>query len=262
MQAAIKAVTQAGVPPAQNGSAVIAATRLVLDILSGASRRRASDAARRAVDLFDQSLRRYTVEEPACRKGCHFCCHAWVSATAPEVFLVARALADQHRADMPALLARLDATVAVTSGLDQVARHASRQPCALLVDGACSVYAARPLNCRAFASLSLKKCEDAFATGSEDIPVPGVNLSLRTACHHALWGAIAYAGFSFRTYDLVQAVLVTLRTPDAEQRWLAGEDVFAALTIDETSRLTESPEARARFEGLGAMAMGREPAKV
>lgn len=262
LQAAIKTVSQSGLRPGGHPVALAAATRLILDILTGKARDRASAAARRAAELFDLSLERQPREPaPACRKGCHFCCHAWVSATPPEIFLVANTLRDRHRTDLATLIERLGAATADTRGLDQTARHATRQACALLVDGLCSVYQARPINCRAFASLSLEKCEETFRLGGEDIPVPAINMALRTACNQALWGAIAYAGLSFRTYDLVQGVLVVLTTPDAEPRWLAGEDVFASLEIDETSRMSDSPEARTRFESLGAMAMGREPGR-
>src|SRR6185503_16384853 len=116
---------------------VIAAARLLLDLLGGKAPRRASDAAARVVKLYDLSLKNNpAIPEPACRRGCAFCCHAFVSATAPEIFLVARHLTEQQPNDLPDVIARLRSVQERINGLDKVARHQTRQPCGLLVDGA------------------------------------------------------------------------------------------------------------------------------
>ena len=65
----------------------------------------------------------------------------------------------------------------------------------------------------------------AFQTGSEDIPVPGINMELRRNCNQALWSALSFAGFPFAGYELNHGLRVALETPDAEPRWLAGEDL-------------------------------------
>jgi Fe-S-cluster containining protein len=239
---------------------VAAAARLLLDILTGKARRRAGDAAKRAVELFDRSLARAPEDMPiACRRGCNFCCHGQVSASAPELFLLARHINEQGGGDPSGVLARLREVDAKTRGLDPVERHKLRQPCALLVSGECSVYAARPLSCRAFASYSREKCEHAFAFGGEDIPVPKFNMSLRSASKQALWSALAYAGLPIKSYELAHGLIVALETPDAEQRWLAGEDVFAGVGGDETQSFADTPDVKLFLQVVGETAMGRDP---
>ena len=62
---------------------MIGLTRILIDILDGRGPARASDAAKRAHEFFDLSLRRnpsnHRIE---CAKGCGFCCHLRVSAMA------------------------------------------------------------------------------------------------------------------------------------------------------------------------------------
>ena len=113
---------------------------------------------------------------------------------------------------------------------------------------------------RAFASFSLPKCESAFQTGSEDIPVPGVNMELRRNCNQALWSALSFAGFPFAGYELNHGLRVALETPDAEPRWLAGEDIFAAVATDDMADvMATSPEAKLLLAVIATVACGREP---
>ena len=91
----------------------------------------------------------------------------------------------------------------------------------------------------------MERCEQAFRTGSEDIPVPGLNFQLRGACNQALWSALARVGLSFQTYELTHGLLRVLQTPDSERRWLAGEDILADVQVDEVSLATASdPQVR------------------
>jgi hypothetical protein len=51
---------------------VVAAARLLLDVLTGRSPQRASDTARRVVELYDRSLQNNpATPEPACRRRLH-----------------------------------------------------------------------------------------------------------------------------------------------------------------------------------------------
>jgi hypothetical protein len=74
----------------------------------------------------------------ACRAGCDSCCHARFGVYAAEAEPIRRALADLSRRT-PDLRARIRA---------QADDPAHQHHCALLVDGACAVYAERPLICR------------------------------------------------------------------------------------------------------------------
>jgi Fe-S-cluster containining protein len=69
---------------------------------------------------------------------------------------------------------KLSAAVERNDILSDEERWAARIPCALLdEDGRCSVYAVRPLRCRAFHSVSQGDCRAAFE-GTSDAP-PTVN---------------------------------------------------------------------------------------
>jgi hypothetical protein len=150
---------------------------------------------------------------------------------------------------------------AAVHGLSKEGRSRLR-PCVVLVDQLCSGYAARPIACRAFASFSLEKCEQAFRTGSDDIPIPGLNLPLRGACNQALWSALTRVGLPSQCYELTHGLLRVLEMPDAEHRWLTGEDVMAGVQVDEISVAGGSdPQVRFYYEVLSSAALGREPPK-
>ena len=256
---ALREVSAQGISPKLGLWGVAAAAHLLLENLSGRSPQRASDAARRAVELFELSLKHNPPEAAlACARGCAYCCHSFVTATAPEVFLVAKTLRAAGD-DLTAAIARVRATNAVTRGLGKVDRFAKRQPCSMLVAGECGAYAGRPLACRAFASFSLPKCQEAFATGREDIPTPAINGLLRRACNQALWSALAAVGLPFTLFELNQALLVALENPEAEQRWLKGEDVFAGVTADDAGVAISDPNVQLFLDVVAAAAQGREP---
>ena len=101
--------------PSDRSWAVIAATRIVLDILAGRNPLRASNAAKRAHEFFETSLKnnpsKFKIE---CAKGCAYCCHVSVTATAPEIFLVASYIREHHKEDWEGVLARVRAADAKT----------------------------------------------------------------------------------------------------------------------------------------------------
>src|SRR4051812_6944361 len=82
---------------------------------------------------------------PACQKGCSFCCHVLVEATVPEILTLAEAIraifTDEER---DRLVRAIEAHIEATAMMTKKDRLASRLPCPLLRDGACSAYGARP----------------------------------------------------------------------------------------------------------------------
>ncbi len=240
-----------------------AATRLLLDILTSASPTRASDAAQRAHELFDSSMiANPPPQSPACRKGCSFCCRIHVTATAAEIFAIVRAL--QALGEQP--FARIRSRIRTASAA--TARDWSRDAfftyqCPLLEDNACAVHPARPDSCRGLSSYSAQACEVSLAGLAEgrDEPIPLVDEHgiLRGLHAHILWAALKAAGLSHVTYSLNQALDRVLDTPDAEARWLAGEDIFTGVPQDTSLEGVSLAMVNATMEALIAGATGRPP---
>lgn len=161
----------------------------------------------------------------ACAKGCSHCCTQQVAVAAPEAFFLAAQLQGDPRGRAMADVARqLDGAA---PGQDKPHGIA----CALLdTQGACSLYAARPLGCHAFVSLRLDACLAAFTQGAlPDIPMPQPHVSMLYMCRMMLSAALRLAGLDDASYEMNAAVSAVLARPDAERQWLAGTDIFAGL---------------------------------
>jgi hypothetical protein len=233
--------------PLDQHRAVVAITRILIDILSGRNSLRASNAARRVHEFFETSLKGET-QKPAiaCRKGCGFCCHLTITATAPEIFLIANWLRDQHKDDFTALLYRVQAADQRTRRLSAPERPAHKIPCAMLVDNACSIYAVRPGACRGLVSRSVALCERGYNGENVHIDIPEVWTSLRHAHKQALWAALAVSGRPTACYEFHHGLRIALENPDAETRWLQGEDVFAPVARE----VIEDPAVNANNQRL------------
>ena len=213
---------------------LVAQTRTLLRILQRTGNpQRASDAAAAALAGFDLSLQNNRPKAVACRRGCSYCCHAFVTATAAEAFLIARHLRDRGGTSAAAALRRVVEADHRTRGMTPDERSRRPGPCPMLRDDLCTVYEVRPSSCRGMASGSLEACIRVYEEHSEEeIPVPAANAILRTAYQGALRAALKLAGLPFEAYDLNGALRVALEQPDAEARWLAGEDVMTDVGVD------------------------------
>jgi len=163
-------------------------------------------------------LRGVTIE---CKEGCWYCCTRWVDAKIPEVLYISRVTIG--RADIA------DATKSAgeTFGhLDYEQRKREVTPCAMLVDGRCSVYAERPLVCRAAVSRSVEVCERSYLKTNEPIARPRVFGLVGGIFSIALAGALWQSGLDYRAYELTSALEVVENEEDAERRWLGGEELF------------------------------------
>ena len=239
--------------------AVIAATRILIDMLKGHAPTRASNAAKWAHEFFETSLKRNPSEHKIeCAKGCAHCCRVSVSATAPEIFHIANTIRTEHAHDLEATLIRIRMAERATHGLSDIERGQAKLPCALLENNACTVYAARPGPCRGVTSVSVKACEQAFAGRNVGIPTPTVWTVLRNAHVQAMWAALSASGLSSDSYELNEAICVALEKPDAEARWLKGENVFHAVRRlgDQSPAVVE--HNRKIIAALVAGAMGKE----
>jgi Fe-S-cluster containining protein len=215
---------------------VIAATRILLDILEGRSTSRARNAARRAHEFFETSLKANPSKHKIdCAQGCNFCCHVSVVATAPEIFLVANAIREQHKDDYEAVLQRVKEADEKTRGISSMQRAQRRIPCALLgSDGLCTVYTSRPGACRGFTSTSKLACQRGFNGEDVAVSTPQVWTSLRSAHKQALWAALAAAKLPVENYEYHHALRVALDDGKGvlpRHRQDAGRDTAVAARI-------------------------------
>jgi Fe-S-cluster containining protein len=263
LKQSVDAVSRGGMDLSASGSdqswAVIAATRILLDIVEGRNPARASLAAKRAAEFFETSLKHNPSKYPIqCAKGCAFCCHVSVTATAPEIFLVANALREQYKDNVETILARVGAADERTRGLTSMERAKQKIPCALLQDNMCTVYAARPAACRGFASTSRNACERGFNGEDVQVETPAVWTSLRSAHKQALWAALAASKLPSALYEFHHGLRIALETPNAELRWLKGEDIFAEVAREFLGDAAAGAQNQKIIDTLIAGALGKE----
>lgn len=210
------------------------------------SRRAVLEAVPRGMERGDvEALRRRTlkvldaklVEVPrksrariACARGCAMCCHLRVMATPAEVLgLVAYIQGSLAEDAFAALAARISAAAARIRGLPRERVLTTNIPCPLLVDDACSMYPARPLNCRAYHSLDVEACRDSFRhpqdlslTHPQSALFSRVNEGVQQGFIEAMRGV----GLDSSQYELVTALDEALHDPDTGLRFQRGETVF------------------------------------
>ncbi|MDZ7792044.1 MAG: YkgJ family cysteine cluster protein [Xanthomonadales bacterium] len=218
----------------RDGAIRIRVAELSLEQTGKAMRRGPGRGLRQAQRVIEEETRRLPAEDRgplACEAGCDYCCHLRVMATAPEVF----ALLDYLRSTLDAeafaaFRQRVAATDRQLRGLprDEILR--TNLACPALVDGRCSGYAGRPLNCRSYHSLSRAACEDSFEH-PEDLEKGHPEIRALAQVHQGgqagFSAALARSGLDNRQYELATALAQALNDPDARRRMSAGEPVFS-----------------------------------
>jgi Fe-S-cluster containining protein len=184
----------------------------------------------RAAALGDATMARSPTDPSllACKKGCSTCCSRPVGTTAPSVLRIAAWLRE-HRTpeELAEVRRRIAALDDVTHGKMWTPRDRPPNPCALLVDGACSVYEVRPFACRAWNAVDVEECKRAMG---QDWTALRFDLFQRTtfaAVEDGIKLALGEAGLDGGDLELTAALRVALDRPDAGEAWLTGEPVFA-----------------------------------
>lgn len=190
-------------------------------------------ARRRVLRLLEEQLRRIPPEQrrrPACAAGCDLCCHLRVMSTPVEVFglldYLERTL-DQDAFD--AFAGRVRSTAAALAALPSARVLTVNLPCPALVDGVCSGYAARPLNCRSYHSLDRTACEASFRA-PEDLslghPQNAADARVHEGVQSGFVAGLGAAGYDQRQVELVTALAEALDDPGARIRFRDGGDAF------------------------------------
>lgn len=210
---------------------VDAERRLGSEILSkGLSPKQVYDLVDGAVALADSYMARSPTspEALACGRGCNHCCHRPVGTTAPSVLRIAAALREQRtEAEFAQALARVVALDKKTHGMPWTLAERPPFPCAFLVDGACSIYEVRPLVCRAWNSADADACRRALAEESVEMRFDLYQRTTFAAAEQGIKVALGPHGLDATDLELTAAIRVAMENPDACERWLAGQPVFA-----------------------------------
>jgi hypothetical protein len=177
---------------------------------------------------------------PACRPGCAHCCYQAVGVSAPEVF----AIYDHLRATRPpdeleSAVRRIREADDRTRGMTSADRLSPDLPCPFLDEERCTIYEVRPLACRGTNSLDAAACERnlrdpqaraRFLAGKS--PLPCYLEPIRA--FHAAAAGLQLAldelhGLEVSPLELTAAMRILADGPEVvPERWLAGEDPFAA----------------------------------
>jgi Fe-S-cluster containining protein len=174
---------------------------------------------------------------PACKRGCHYCCAQRVSVTVPELIrMVSYARATLSPDELAQVKARAESNAPQTHGTTLLG-YPPRLHCAFLgVDGACRVYAARPLLCRREHAMDVAECKTGYelaAPGKDHPIVRLVPAKLESdTVFDAYQAGLAAAGVDGSTYELQEAAHVALSKEDAIDGWLEGQPTFATARLN------------------------------
>ena len=190
----------------------------------------------------------------ACGRGCAHCCmNTWIEVTPPEVLFTVKQLPPER---LPAIRDAVDRAYAQTGGKTLQERVKMVVPCPLLEDGACSIYAIRPVACRLAVSANADICRRSFLEQSgESIPVPAPWAPLRQGYRVALEAALLNAGLDWNMTEWNSALRSALADAEAEAAWLRGETMFPDLQRVPRPSVFETPS----WAGLYMEAFGERP---
>ena len=156
--------------------------------------------------------------------------HLRVEIRPHEAFVLARYIRSRFSAEHQLqVLARLEATLRRIAPLSAAQHVRAGIPCALLDDGACSVYEGRPAACRKYYSVSVTTCRDAFLDTSAPLTGEIEDEQVRLAGNAVALGyakGLEDAGYDTTLYELHFALHKALTDPKAGKRYRQRKKAF------------------------------------
>lgn len=193
--------------------------------------------AEQAFEWFEGNIAIQTEGLPplACAKGCPTCCALRVTATAPEIFLMAAYIrkveATPQGAQLQLSRKIVEADVS-TRGLSEEERLAAGRPCPMLINGGCILHPVRTLACRGHASYTEEQCRAAAQGEDIEVEISEPHLTLRALVQNALQAALRDHGLPWGLYELNHGLALALAEPERIDTWFAGEDSLAPSIAD------------------------------
>lgn len=178
----------------------------------------------------------------ACQKGCSYCCHQSVMVTAAETVYIAQFLHNNlQESEVKRLRDHVGARARQADGLDSDQRGDQRIACAFLMDGVCSIYPVRPLQCRGGFSEDAEYCRSLLENREEtqkklaNDEIEGKYLLLPKMLYDSaqvgMAGALSKDGLNSQPLDLNAALAIALSDPKVSEKYLRGWPVFESARL-------------------------------
>ena len=171
----------------------------------------------------------------ACSVGCWFCCAQRVRASVPEILLVAQHIREKWTPEeIEQLLGRIETYKARLADPSSQGVSASlRFICPLLKNQMCSVWEDRPLVCRGYGAKDAEPCEQRLLHPEKDIVVDTAKQqrALADGVRLGIHDAMLLARRGPDSCDLILGLDIALNAPNAGERFLRGESVFAGAIV-------------------------------
>src|SRR5688572_1026287 len=146
----------------------------------------------------------------ACQTGCSYCCHLRVEIRPHEAFVLVHHIQTKLSAEQrTGVLLRIEQTLERIESLAPDQHVRAGIPCALLQEGVCSAYEARPAVCRKYHSVSVDTCRNAFEDPSAPLTGDIEDEQVRMAGNAVALGhaqGLDDAGYDVKLYELHHAL--------------------------------------------------------
>jgi len=174
--------------------------------------------------------------EIACKKGCGYCCHTIVMVTPAELFYIYNyimtSLDDLTRAK---IFGGIKNQVQYFHGRSwfEIYSNPRKLRCPMLIDFSCSIYQARTFVCRGYHGIKKNFCKNQY---QNNLHISQANYGhlVDVYLNHlvAVGEACEEVGLEGDYISLVKGLGILIDQPDAMEKWMNGEKVFADAAVD------------------------------
>ncbi len=197
------------------------------------------EAQIRCYGRLDEAMRQATLSATvsvACRAGCSYCCHYKIEAKPVEVLALKQYVVNHLKPEqIKLIMAQAKHNIKEAKGLSHSEQLLINQRCAFLLDNQCSVYPARPSNCRIYHAVEVEPCQQAFEEPTSNA-TPSMIGNLKDAGGGTAEGfeqATRAQGIDTRLYDLSTAFVEAMQNPTVAKRLKSGKKTFVTAKVIE-----------------------------